>query len=201
MVVKHCHSGQPCRKSTFLSGEKSELESRRRTRRPRAAKGSPSLSLRAPGSRGAGRITPPPLGRMTPPPLGLLQAVALNSQIPRAVKSHPSSVIRLKHRRLGRSHILLASAVVSLRARRPMGNGVWQNPVLLGIAFPLPVFSGSPNARTPGPGWGFEGRLGTLRGRGEGATGPGPPASQGLGGRARLSPRALAALAGWAWPD
>lgn len=42
--------------------------------------------------------------------------------------------------------------------------------------------------------------LWTLRGRGEGATGPSRPYSQGLGGQERLSPRARVAAAGWAWP-
>lgn len=35
-----------------------------------------------------------------------------------------------------------------------MGNGVRQHRVLLGLAFPLPVFSGRPNTRTPGLGLG-----------------------------------------------
>lgn len=84
-----------------------------------------------------------------------------------------------------------------------MGNGVRQNRVLLGSAFPLPVFSGCPNARTTGLGSGFGGRVGTLSGRGEGARGPGYPYSQGLGGPTPLSVRVLTALAeGWgAWPD
>lgn len=84
-----------------------------------------------------------------------------------------------------------------------MGNGVRQNRVLLGSAFPLPVFSGCPNARTTCLGSGFGGRVGTLSGRGEGARGPGYPYSQGLGGPTPLSVRVLTALAeGWgAGPD
>lgn len=84
-----------------------------------------------------------------------------------------------------------------------MGNGVRQNRVLLGLAVPLPVFSGCPNARTTGLGSGFGGRVGTWRDRGEGAGGPGYPYAQGLGGPTQLSARVLAALTeGWgAWPD
>ncbi|XP_029806708.1 collagen alpha-1(I) chain-like [Suricata suricatta] len=44
------------------------------------------------------------------------------------------------------------------------------------------MFSGRPNARTPGPGKRFEGPLGTLRGRGEGAAGPGPQSRRALEG-------------------
>ena len=51
------------------------------------------------------------------PLAGSLLTVALNSQIPRAARPHPSLMIRQTHRRLGPRHKLLANTAVDLRAQ------------------------------------------------------------------------------------